>query len=58
MELDQICKICNDNVVCQMCSLYDTDNFRCTLYFNPNNWDIEEIKRRLENYGKKENGET
>lgn len=48
LELEQIKNICDDNVICHECPLFNDDYFKCILYLNPNNLDLEEIKRRLE----------
>lgn len=53
MELDQIKQICKTHD-CGCCPLTDKDGF-CMLEDPIYEWDLEEIKRRLEDYGKKEN---
>jgi hypothetical protein len=53
MEIEEIKFMCNIHM-CGYCPLYDEEEYECMLDHCPNNWDLEEIERRLENYGKKE----
>lgn len=55
MELDQIKNICDENIMCHKCPLFDDDYYQCMLVSSPANWELEEIERRLKNYGEKEN---
>ena len=55
MELDQIKKICKESN-CKGECIFNEGPYKCYLEDSPNNWDLEEIERRLKNYGKeKEN---
>ena len=53
MELIKLKDVCFQNQ-CITCPLYD-DECECMLEHCPIKWDLEEIERRLKNYGKEEN---
>lgn len=53
MELINIKDVCFQNK-CITCPLYDDEECECMLEDCPIKWDLEEIERRLKNYGKKE----
>lgn len=54
MEMKQIKEICHKHT-CEKCPLYDQDYWDCLIEMSPIEWDLDEIERRVENYGKKEN---
>ena len=54
MKLIDIKDVCFKNQ-CICCPLYVEDESECILEHAPITWDLGEIERRLENYGKEEN---
>lgn len=50
MKMEKIRQICN-NLICNTCPFYDYHEFECLVKKIPMEWDIDEIKRRLEKYG-------
>ena len=53
MEIEKIVNICLKNE-CINCPIYEDELEECMLEHIPLTWDLEEIERRLKNYGEKE----
>lgn len=53
MELEEITNICREHE-CINCPIYEYELEECIVEHIPSTWDLEEIERRLKNYGKKE----
>lgn len=53
MEMKEIKYICQLHM-CGYCPFYDQDDMLCLIEMSPIEWDLEEIERRLKNYGKEE----
>lgn len=51
MEMEEIKYICQIHM-CGYCPFWDKDCMLCTIETTPIEWDLEEIERRLKNYGK------
>lgn len=57
MEMERIIDFCKDHK-CGKCPLYDQDYWECVVRTIPLEWDIEDIERRLENYGKEKSTDS
>lgn len=57
MELEKVLEVCNYNEICvDKCIYFDHEHYRCIFDTGlPFEWDMKEIKRRYDKYGKEEN---